>query len=154
MHWSVGRKIGASFGVVLLITVVIGAAAYNSTAQLLESETSVTHTHRVLTNLAQVMSSLVDAETGQRGYIITGNDRFLEPYRTAGQTVSSELERLKKSIPPTPSPVKSRVIKTPVRSSSIRMGTPTGTTAEVKQKSRGVLSLSRLNMLAKPKGQA
>lgn len=63
-------------------------------------------------------------------------------------------KRLKKSIPPTPSPVKSRLIKTPVRSSSIRMGTPTGTTAEVKKNSRGVLSLSRLNMLAKPKGQA
>jgi methyl-accepting chemotaxis protein len=102
MQWSVGRKIGASFGVVLLITVVIGAAAYNSTAQLLESETWLTHTHQVLTNLAQVMSSLVDAETGQRGYIITGNDRFLEPYRTAGQTVNSELETLKNSISDNP----------------------------------------------------
>lgn len=63
-------------------------------------------------------------------------------------------KRLKKSVPPTPSPVKSRPVKTPVRSSSIRMGTATNATASAKQKSRGVLSLSRLNMLAKPKGQA
>lgn len=54
-----------------------------------------------------------------------------------------------KSNPPTPSPVKNRLIKTPSRSGSGRMGTP----ASAKQKSRGVLSLSRLNMLSKPKGR-
>ncbi|KAJ5678975.1 hypothetical protein N7462_007219 [Penicillium macrosclerotiorum] len=58
-----------------------------------------------------------------------------------------------KANPPTPSPIKSRSIKTPVRPSSIRVSTPTSTTASTKQKSRGVLSLSRLNMLAKPKGR-
>lgn len=53
--------------------------------------------------------------------------------------------------PPTPSPVKSRPMKTPSRSvSSNRFSTPTST----KQKRPGMLSLSRLNMLAKPKGQA
>ncbi|KAJ5534789.1 hypothetical protein N7527_001043 [Penicillium freii] len=53
-----------------------------------------------------------------------------------------------KSNPPTPSPVKKRLTKTPVRPSG-QVGTPTS-----KQKSRGVLSMSRLNMLSKPKRQA
>ena len=48
--------------------------------------------------------------------------------------------------PPTPSPVKTRLTRTPVRPSG-RMGTPAS------KKSRGVLSMSRLNMLSKPKGQ-
>lgn len=52
--------------------------------------------------------------------------------------------------PPTPSPVKNRPIKTPVRSG--RMDTPTSATASAKK--RGVLSLSRLSMLAKPKNRA
>ncbi|KAJ5636482.1 uncharacterized protein N7484_009795 [Penicillium longicatenatum] len=56
-----------------------------------------------------------------------------------------------KANPPTPSPIKSRPMKTPNRSvSSNRFGTP----ASTKQKRPGMLSLSRLNMLAKPKGQA
>ncbi|KAJ5183521.1 hypothetical protein N7492_001137 [Penicillium capsulatum] len=55
-----------------------------------------------------------------------------------------------KANPPTPSPVKSRPIKTPVRNASSRMGTPASASA----KRRGILSLSRLNMLAKPKGRA
>ncbi|KAJ5500386.1 hypothetical protein N7453_009437 [Penicillium expansum] len=53
-----------------------------------------------------------------------------------------------KSNPPTPSPVKKRLTKTPVRPSS-QIGTPAS-----KQKSRSVLSMSRLNMLSKPKRQA
>lgn len=51
-----------------------------------------------------------------------------------------------KSNPPTPTPVKARPVKTPVHSTPGRMATPSS-------KSRGVLSLSRLNMLAKPKGR-
>lgn len=54
-----------------------------------------------------------------------------------------------KSNPPTPSPVKKRITKTPVRPSSGQVGTPAS-----RQKSRSVLSMSRLNMLSKPKGQA
>lgn len=82
----------------------------------------------------------------------TDDTENVPPVDSLGDERSSK--RLKKSIPPTPSPVKSRLIKTPVRSSSIRMGTSISTTAEAKQKPRGVLSLSRLNMLAKPKGNA
>ncbi|KAJ5678140.1 uncharacterized protein N7477_003773 [Penicillium maclennaniae] len=62
-------------------------------------------------------------------------------------------KRLKANPPPTPSPIKNRPIKTPSRSISGRLGTPTSTTASAKQKSRRVLSLSRLNMLSKPKSR-
>ncbi|KAJ5294706.1 hypothetical protein PENANT_c014G07941 [Penicillium antarcticum] len=59
-----------------------------------------------------------------------------------------------KSCPPTPSPVKpspmKRLTRTPVRPSTSKVGTP----ASTRQKNRGVLSMSRLNMLSKPKGQA
>lgn len=59
-------------------------------------------------------------------------------------------ERSAKRHKATPSPVKVQPARTPVRTPSGRMGTP----ASAKQKSRSVLSLSRLNMLAKPKGRA
>ncbi|OQE25160.1 hypothetical protein PENSTE_c006G03070 [Penicillium steckii] len=59
-------------------------------------------------------------------------------------------ERSAKRVKATPSPVKFQSAKTPVRTPSSRVGTP----ASARQKSRGVLSMSRLNMLAKPKGRA
>ncbi|CAG8039278.1 unnamed protein product [Penicillium salamii] len=61
-------------------------------------------------------------------------------------------ERSTKRLKATPSPVKKRSINTPVRPSTGNVGTPV--TASAKQKSRGVLSMSRLNMLSKPKGRA
>ncbi|KAJ5894182.1 hypothetical protein N7495_005873 [Penicillium taxi] len=55
-------------------------------------------------------------------------------------------KRLKKC-PPTPSPVKTQPIKTPVRSMPGRVATPAS------QKPRGMLRMSRLNMLSKPKAR-
>lgn len=68
------------------------------------------------------------------------------------QSNERNTKRLKAN-PPTPSPVKTRPIKTPSRTVSGRVGTPASATASVKKRS-GVLSLSRLNMLSKPKGRA
>ncbi|KAJ5740384.1 hypothetical protein N7493_000256 [Penicillium malachiteum] len=66
------------------------------------------------------------------------------------QSDERSAKRLKEN-PPTPSPVKSRPIKTPVRSVSSRMGTPSNASAK---KRSGMMSLSRLNLLSKPKNRA
>ncbi|KAJ5514705.1 hypothetical protein N7463_004257 [Penicillium fimorum] len=76
----------------------------------------------------------------------TANTENLPP--TGAQSDERSTKRFK-SNPPTPSPMKKRLTKTPVRPSSGKIGTPAS-----RQKSRGVLSMSRLNMLSKPKGQA
>ncbi|EPS27782.1 hypothetical protein PDE_02726 [Penicillium oxalicum 114-2] len=69
-------------------------------------------------------------------------------------TEARSAKRLKKSTPVISSPIKARVIKTPSRVSTARAATPRSVTASAKQKSRGTLSLSRLNMLAKPKSKS
>ncbi|MES2987744.1 MAG: response regulator [Pseudomonadota bacterium] len=43
----------------------------------------VVHTHEVITELGNLLSAVQDAETGQRGYLLTGNERYLEPYENA-----------------------------------------------------------------------
>ncbi|KAJ6036607.1 hypothetical protein N7540_000886 [Penicillium herquei] len=78
-----------------------------------------------------------------------GNTENVPPVEA--QSDERNAKRLKEN-PPTPSPVKSRPIKTPVRSVSSRMSTPTN--ASAKQKRPGMLSLSRLNLLSKPKNRA
>ena len=54
----------------------------------------VTHSQQVLTKLEEVLSQIKDAETGQRGYIITGEESYLEPYRLARITIEQEIEDL------------------------------------------------------------
>src|SRR5690242_14248476 len=95
MRWSIGTKIGINFGIVLLVLILVGWISYRSTSDLIESARLVSHTHQVLITLTEVLATLADAETGQRGYIITGEERYLEPYLNSRQSADRKLADLR-----------------------------------------------------------
>jgi methyl-accepting chemotaxis protein len=80
MKWNVGTKIGVGFGLTLAIFLVVGVVAYRSVTQQTEAADWVAHTREVQNQLTQLLSNLQDAETGQRGYVITGIEAYLAPY--------------------------------------------------------------------------
>jgi len=92
---TVGTKIGAGFALALAAIVVIGVAAYRSTGKLTETADWVEHTHKVLESLEGVLSDLKDAETGQRGYLLTGDDHYLEPYFAGTTAVHQKVADLR-----------------------------------------------------------
>jgi len=63
----------------------------------------VQHTLEVQKQLATVLSHMQDAETGQRGYLLTGETDFLKPYNAAVAGIDKELDRLDVSIADNPS---------------------------------------------------
>jgi PAS domain S-box-containing protein len=65
-----------------------------STQRLLEANRWVTHTHQVIEGLEQVLSVLKDAETGQRGFILTGQQPYLELYNAATGQVKHDIDAL------------------------------------------------------------
>jgi methyl-accepting chemotaxis protein len=83
MKWTIGTKIGGGFALALAALVAIGMVSYRSTTGLVETAALVDHSHHVLEHLEQLLSVLKDAETGQRGFIITGEESYLLPYNTA-----------------------------------------------------------------------
>ena len=95
MKWSVGTKITAAFAMVLLILIAIGATAFLSTRKLVETSHWVDHTHQVLEKLGTILSLLKDAETGQRGYVLTGEEKYLEPYEAAVPQIDRAIEDVK-----------------------------------------------------------
>src|SRR5438477_6385548 len=92
---TIGKKIGAGFGLALAILVAIGLLSYWSTSQLIKTNLSVAHSYEVLTNLDTLLSLLKDAETGQRGYLLTGEDSYLQPYRDAIANLNGTVEQLR-----------------------------------------------------------
>jgi len=80
----------------MVIVLALGVVAYRSSRSALTTSHQVTHTYDVLQQLERVLSTLKDAETGQRGYIITGLDSFLEPYTTAVQQVYGDFDELRR----------------------------------------------------------
>jgi signal transduction histidine kinase len=85
--------IGFAFAIVLLIGMSIGS--YRSTTSLLNTDRLVTHTQEVIEELNALLASVKDAESAQRGYIITGNQAYLEPYGAAPSRVDQSLKRLR-----------------------------------------------------------
>ena len=51
--------------------------------------------HDVVVGLDDVLSNLRDAETGQRGYLLTGDERYLEPYTKSHAVVATSIDRLR-----------------------------------------------------------
>lgn len=60
-----------------------GIVAQRNAREQDEMAQVVIHTHRVLGALNQIETTMIDAETGQRGYLLTGDEHFLEPYWAA-----------------------------------------------------------------------
>ncbi len=96
MKWPVGKKIGAGYALALLFLVVIGMISYRNTTALVAGAQLTVHTHQVRENLDQALSALQNAETGQRGYIITGDDQYLEPYRAGTELVSQAIQNVRR----------------------------------------------------------
>jgi methyl-accepting chemotaxis protein len=95
MRWSTGKKIGTGFALALAVLVVIGTVSYRNTVTLIESADWVTHTHRVLEKLEDMLSMLKDAETGQRGYLITGEELYLQPYNESLLGIKSDIDEIR-----------------------------------------------------------
>src|SRR5918911_2891448 len=95
MRWSVERKIAVGFFLTLAILLVVGVVSYRNTRKLIRDSNAVAHSHDVQDALDRILSILVEAETGQRGYIITGDEQYLAPYTRATSSINQNIESLR-----------------------------------------------------------
>jgi len=98
MEWSIKGKVAVGFGLLLTLLFIIGIASYKNLFQLIENNRLATKNRVILKKLEVVLTKITDAETGQRGYIITGDERYLEPYHAAIATIDQEMKELRKLI--------------------------------------------------------
>jgi methyl-accepting chemotaxis protein len=89
-------RLVAAFAVPLVVLCVVGALAYRNTTTLEGNSGEVTHTFQVLRGLDEITGTLKDAETGQRGYLITGEDAYLAPYTEASEAVTGRIDTVAK----------------------------------------------------------
>ena len=77
---KIKTKIILGYAVVLFLMVTVSTIAYNSVKSLIQSSGWVEHTHNVIETGDHVGASMVDMETGKRGFLVTGIDGYLDPY--------------------------------------------------------------------------
>lgn len=85
--------VAAAILIVLALNIVL---TLRNTQQLQEDASLVTHTHDVISDLEGILSLAKDAETGQRGYIITNDAAYMGPYKTAIKEINSEVDAVER----------------------------------------------------------
>lgn len=95
MMWTFGKKVAAGFAMAFVLVAGIGAVASRSIDTLTRASYLTTHSHAVIEHAELVMSEMKDAETGQRGFVITGDESYLEPFTTGGMAIVGTMNELR-----------------------------------------------------------
>jgi methyl-accepting chemotaxis protein len=93
--WTFGKKVAAGFAIAFALLALIGVVAYRSIDSLTRTSYLVAHTHQVLEDISTLLGDMRDAETGQRGFVLTGDTAFLEPYQTALSSLPARVTDLR-----------------------------------------------------------
>src|SRR5271154_4650551 len=85
-------------GIALFAVLVICASAYvvhGVTEEVVRDGKLVAHSYQLDIELDQLQLAMLDAESGQRGYILVGKSAYLEPYQTGRFRATLELATLR-----------------------------------------------------------
>lgn len=102
MKLTLDTKILAGFVACAITVVVIAVISFRKSEEFLESNDRVNHSHEVLDAFDQVLIGAVEAETGARGYLLTGEEDFLQPFTDAKAGLTNEIMRARELTAATP----------------------------------------------------
>ena len=88
------KSLGLQFALATLILLVAGALSYRNVNESTATARRVEDTYKVLHGIDRVLALIKDAETGQQGYLLTGNATYLNPYGAARTRLDREIESL------------------------------------------------------------
>jgi len=92
---SIEKKIFAGFGFALVVSALVSLGTYWNNQSLVETRRQVVETHQVLRSLKQILTTVTDAETGARGFLLAGDESFLEPFKAATGRMAPDLQRVR-----------------------------------------------------------
>lgn len=93
---NISTRLYLGFGVVISILVLLVTLSYSNFAHLAGASDMNVHTYEVLAEVDAALMSLVDTETGERGFALTGKDASLEPYNGGKQAFLQHVEAARK----------------------------------------------------------
>ncbi|RYE36027.1 MAG: histidine kinase, partial [Sphingobacteriaceae bacterium] len=95
MKTKINRDLKLGFGLSLLLVLISSVASFISIHNLLANAGSVAKNNKVIYTLEKIISTVKDAETGQRGFLLSGEDIFLQPYTGSNQKVFKLIKEVK-----------------------------------------------------------
>ena len=99
-------KLFVGNGLILGLMVLIALVVYTSINSLLATFERVDHTHKVLATASDIEAAAVDMETGMRGFLLAGQEQFLDPYKSGSDRFHDLIDELAITVNDNPAQVK------------------------------------------------
>lgn len=103
---TVRQKILGANLLVLAIFIAINVTAYLAMGSLRTASGWVSHTHEVIAKGNRLVSLMVDQETGMRGFLVTGQEDYLEPYLRGKEEFAKLMKDTQETVSDNPAQVK------------------------------------------------
>ena len=91
----ISRKLMAAFAAVVMVICASSAVVYDRLSVIEWARNMRLQATDVLETLGSAMDAMVDQETGVRGYLLSGDEKFLEPYHRGGSAYTAAVQKLK-----------------------------------------------------------
>ncbi|MDP3187343.1 methyl-accepting chemotaxis protein [Limnobacter sp.] len=90
---SISAKFSASLITVILLGVVVGGLGVFNSKRIMDANAKNEFTHEVIENVLEVRENLVNIETGERGFLLRGDNSYLAPYIEGKELVRKHLDK-------------------------------------------------------------
>jgi signal transduction histidine kinase len=98
MKWFLKRKfIATGFSLAILVLGIVNTISYQNTTNLFKNQKQVENSYETLQKVRDVLTTLRDAERARRGYIITGNDAYLETYNNSIKNIDGKFKEAQRA---------------------------------------------------------
>ncbi|HTH45703.1 MAG TPA: methyl-accepting chemotaxis protein [Oxalicibacterium sp.] len=92
---KIATRLYGGFAIVVGLLIVLISLSYSNFAKTVDANDLNSHTYQVLQESAAVLESLINIETGQRGYSLTGNPASLQPLDSGKESFSKHFDKVK-----------------------------------------------------------
>lgn len=102
---SFKKNLFLGLGISLVLLLLTAVASYISIHNLIKGSEMLKESNRTIRNLNNTLSLIKDAETGQRGYLLSNDTRFLDPYNMAKNKIEAQLDDLENEFADSPTQI-------------------------------------------------
>ncbi len=95
MKITIGKKILTGFILCSILLLVVASISVKNSERLIDTNKLVNHSYEVLYEFEQILVNCTDAETGERGFIITGDKDYLEPFNNSRSRLLEDIDKVK-----------------------------------------------------------
>ncbi|BCJ92242.1 hypothetical protein IZ6_29770 [Terrihabitans soli] len=113
-QWTVAKRLIFGFGLSALTLLTVAYASYFNASRTIENGRWLKHSYEVRDKLQDLLVHLIDSETGVRGFVITGDETFLNPYTAASEPLPAAMEELRRLISDNPEQVRRMAVLEPL----------------------------------------